>query len=69
MVGVAARPDLAALEQRLRASGSAVKRAGDILRFEAEGHRLTVFGDGRALVEGTEDPDRARAVYDRWVGA
>jgi adenylyltransferase/sulfurtransferase len=69
VVGVAARPDLAALERRLRASGSAMKRAGDILRFEAEGHRLTVFGDGRALIEGTEDPERARAVYDRWVGA
>jgi adenylyltransferase/sulfurtransferase len=68
-VGVAARPDLAALEARVRASAPGARRAGDILRFEAEGHRLTVFADGRALIEGTEDPDRARALYDRWVGA
>jgi adenylyltransferase/sulfurtransferase len=69
VVGVAARPDLAALAQRLGASARGVRRSGGILRFEADGHRLTVFPDGRALIEGTEDPDRARALYDRWVGA
>ena len=30
---------------------------------------VAVFEDGRALVEGTEDPERARAIYDRTVGA
>lgn len=68
VVGVAARPDLDALAARLNGSAHAARRAGDILRFEVEGHRLTVFGDGRALIEGTEDPNRARALYDRWVG-
>ena len=29
---------------------------------------LTVFDDGRAIVAGTTDPDRARALYDRYVG-
>ena len=28
-----------------------------------------VFADGRALIEGTEDTLRARAVYDRYVGS
>ena len=44
-------------------------RVGPLLRFRADGFRITVFPDGRALVEGTEDPDRARAVYDRYVGS
>ena len=40
-----------------------------LLRFSVEDLRLTLFADGRALVEGTSDPDRARAVFDRTVGA
>lgn len=62
-------PDLGALELRVGALGSDVRRAGDILRFRHGDFRLTVFADGRALVEGTEDVERARAVYDRTVGA
>jgi adenylyltransferase/sulfurtransferase len=69
IVGVAAAPDLAALFERVRAVAPDAQRAGDILRFRVDGHRLTVFADGRALIEGTEDPDRARGLYDRWVGA
>jgi adenylyltransferase/sulfurtransferase len=30
---------------------------------------LSVFPDGRALVRGVRDPGRARAIYDRYVGA
>lgn len=30
---------------------------------------LTVFADGRAIVRGTRDPTRARAIYARYVGA
>jgi adenylyltransferase/sulfurtransferase len=69
VVGVAAAPDLDALFERVRGVAADARRAGDILRFRVDEHRLTVFADGRALVEGTEDPDRARALYDRWVGA
>jgi adenylyltransferase/sulfurtransferase len=69
VVGVAAPPDPAALLERLRAVAGEVQVSGGILRFESDGHRVTVFPDGRALIEGTEDPDRARALYDRWIGA
>lgn len=62
--------DLAVLSQRVERSGAAsVARTGLLLRFEVEELRLTVFPDGRALVEGCEDPVRARAVVDRWIGA
>ena len=53
----------------LRSAGIEVRQAGPLLRFTAEGHRVTLFPDGRALVEGTEDTSRARAVVARWVGA
>ena len=58
-----------ALQQRLREAGLEALRAGPITRFEAEGHRLTLFPDGRTLVEGTEDTGRARALVARWIGA
>ncbi|MGK0220173.1 MAG: hypothetical protein ACI9HE_003683, partial [Planctomycetota bacterium] len=31
--------------------------------------RWTVFRDGRALMEGTEDANRARSLYDRYIGS
>ncbi len=33
-----------------------------------DGLQMTVFHDGRALIEGTDDPGVARAVYDRYIG-
>lgn len=42
---------------------------GILLRFDAEGLSVTLFEDGRAIVRGTSDPKRARAVYARYVGA
>jgi len=62
-----ARPDLGRLAARLAGVATAVERRGPTLRFEVEACRLIVFGDGRALVEGTDDPGRARAIYDRYV--
>ena len=31
-----------------------------LLRFAAEGHEFTVFPDGRAIIKGTNDIDKAR---------
>jgi hypothetical protein len=39
------------------------------LRFAVDDERYTVFADGRALIEGTDDTDRALALYDRYVGS
>lgn len=60
--------DLSAVEARLAKSVS-VKRVDSVLRFSAEGHDVVVFADGRALVHGTEDVGRAKAIYARYVGA
>jgi len=35
---------------------------------EGEPIELTVFRDGRAIVKGTKAPERARAVYSRFIG-
>jgi molybdopterin-synthase adenylyltransferase len=60
--------DLAALERRLAAVGK-VKRNEYLLRLDADGFEVTVFPDGRAIVRGTDDPARARAVYAKYVGS
>ena len=59
--------DLAGVESRLRKLG-AVKSLGSILVFEADGARFTLFSDGRALIRGTDDPERARSLYAKYVG-
>jgi len=61
-------PDVEALARAVAPVAKSVRRAGDMLRFEIDEHRVTLFADGRALVEGTEDEGRALALYDRYVG-
>lgn len=39
-----------------------------LLKFDAEGHEFTVFPDGRAIIKGTSDLDRARTLYAKYVG-
>jgi adenylyltransferase/sulfurtransferase len=41
---------------------------GSVLVFEADGARFTLFSDGRALIRGTDEPERARALYAKYVG-
>ena len=55
------------LEARLRPLG-AVRANGLLLRFEYSPYTLTVFPDGRALVQGTTDVGLARSLYARFVG-
>jgi adenylyltransferase/sulfurtransferase len=39
-----------------------------LLKFDAEGHQFTVFPDGRAIIKGTSDVERARTLYAKYVG-
>jgi molybdopterin/thiamine biosynthesis adenylyltransferase len=59
--------DLEALARRWNAIGP-VTRNAYLLRMEIDGCTLAVFADGRAIVSGTSDEGRARALYDRYVG-
>jgi len=60
--------DLPSLAARLRPLGS-VEEGRFLLRFDPGGHRMTIFADGRAIIEGTTDPTRARALHARYVGS
>ena len=58
--------DLRAIADRLRPAGQVI--ANDyLLRFTAAGCTVTLFADGRAIVQGTLDLHQARAIYDRAV--
>ncbi len=60
--------DLPALKERLAPLG-VVRGNGMLLRFERGAHTITVFPDGRALVQGTTDVGLARSLYARFIGA
>ncbi len=40
-----------------------------MLKALVDTHELTLFPDGRAIIKGTHDPDRARTLYARYLGA
>jgi adenylyltransferase/sulfurtransferase len=63
--------DLAALRARLTTHADIESlRANDLLlRFRRGPHTLTVFPDGRALIQGTTDIALARTLYARFLGA
>jgi adenylyltransferase/sulfurtransferase len=39
-----------------------------LLKFTADGHEFTVFPDGRAIIKGTSDIDKARTLYAKYIG-
>lgn len=64
------RLDLTAAARKLRAVGE-VQQTPFLLRCRPEGEtgvELTLFADGRMIVSGTTDGDRARSLYARYVG-
>ncbi len=62
--------DLDALAARLRPFGDATTHTHLLrARLDEERMELTVFRDGRAIIKGTTDARRARAIYARYVGA
>ena len=60
--------DLAAMAERLRPHGTV--RSNDLLlQFHRGEHTITLFQDGRALIQGTTDITLARTLYARYVGS
>ena len=60
--------DLAETAARLRPHGE-VRQNGMLLQFRRGPQTLTLFADGRALVQGTTDVTLARSLYARFVGS
>jgi adenylyltransferase/sulfurtransferase len=63
--------DFTALRARLagHADISDLRSNDLLLRFRRGPHTLTVFADGRAIVQGTTDIAIARSLYARFIGA
>jgi adenylyltransferase/sulfurtransferase len=60
--------DFAAMRDRLAPHGS-VRFNNLLLRFERPPHTLTLFADGRAIIQGTTDITLARSLYARFIGS
>ncbi len=60
--------DFAEMETRLRPHGK-VRSNNLLLRFERGENVITVFPDGRALIQGTTDVTQARSLYARFIGS
>ncbi|NGZ76512.1 ThiF family adenylyltransferase [Saccharibacillus alkalitolerans] len=61
--------DLEVWRQRLEPAARSLKANPYLIRAEMPGgERLVLFEDGRVLVQGTDDPARARTIYARYIG-
>jgi molybdopterin/thiamine biosynthesis adenylyltransferase len=60
--------DFAAMQLRLEPHGS-VRHNSMLLRFKRGEHTITLFPDGRALIQGTTDISLARSLYARFIGS
>lgn len=60
--------DFAELTARLAPHGT-IRSNELLLRFERPPFTITVFPDGRALIQGTTDPVQARTLYARYIGS
>jgi molybdopterin/thiamine biosynthesis adenylyltransferase len=67
--GRAVRLDLGVLALKLAGTGTGTVTSNDyLLRAVVDGHEMTVFADGRAIIKGTDDLAVARSLYARYVG-
>jgi molybdopterin-synthase adenylyltransferase len=39
-----------------------------LLKFQVDSYDFTVFPDGRAIIKGTDDVDKARTLYAKYIG-
>ena len=60
--------DLALLSERLKPLGD-VRFNSMMLRFQYDAYTLSVFADGRTVIQGTDEVPRARALYARFIGS
>src|SRR5690606_15841256 len=59
--------DLVSFAERVAPFGE-VKQNEYLVRFNVDGHEVTVFRDARAIIKGTSDVTAARSIYSRFVG-
>jgi molybdopterin-synthase adenylyltransferase len=64
---VAGKLDFESMARELAALGK-VNFNKFLLKFDVDGYQFTVFPDGRAIIKGTNDPDKAKTLYAKYVG-
>jgi adenylyltransferase/sulfurtransferase len=66
----ASRIDFSTIAGKLEpVAASPVRHNRFMLKATVDAYELTLFPDGRAIIKGTADPDRARSLYAKYVGA
>ncbi len=60
--------DFAAMQNRLAPHGN-VRFNDLLLRFDRPPHTISLFRDGRAIIQGTTDVTLARSLYARFIGS
>ena len=55
------------LAEKLKTFGTVTANAY-LLRAQINDYQLTVFPDGRAIIQGTDDPNTAHSVYAKYIG-
>jgi hypothetical protein len=64
---VAGKLDFEAMARELAAVGK-VSFNKFLLKFDVDDYQFTVFPDGRAIIKGTADADKAKTLYAKYVG-
>lgn len=64
---IAGRLDFGDLSKQLSASGT-VSHNKFLLKFNVDEFDFTVFPDGRAIIKGTDDCEKARTLYAKYIG-
>jgi len=60
--------DFVKLAEQLRDAGE-VSYNRFLLKLKTGEHEITVFPDARCIIKGTDDPNVARSIYARYIGA
>lgn len=56
------------MSQQLKLMGSKVNFNRFMLKFDVDEYEFTVFPDGRAIIKGTNDVEKARVLYAKYIG-
>lgn len=56
------------LARQLTGLGGHVTFNKFLLKFAVDGYEMTVFPDGRAIIKGTSDIEKARTLYAKYIG-
>jgi adenylyltransferase/sulfurtransferase len=61
--------DFSAIAAKLGGVAKSIVHNAYLLKAEIDAYELTYFADGRAIIKGTDDPERARSIYAKYLGS